>query len=86
MNFAEAGFWFFLGFFVASWLAHRSRLRNQAKSIRDFLAAKSEILRLLDSVKELAEAEIQVTIRDETGSLDVETVQKPKRKPRDGMH
>ena len=82
MNFAEAGFWFLLGFFVASWLAYRSRLRNQARTLANFQTAKTEILGLLDTVKELTE--VRVTIRDETGDLEIETEETVK--PPKGLH
>jgi len=84
VNFAEAGFWFLLGFFVASWIAYKTRLRNQANALRNFQSARTELLRVLETVKELTE--VTVTIRDETGELEIETEATPKRKDREGMH
>ncbi len=71
----EAGFWFLLGFLVASWLAWRAQKRTQAKVLRSFQAAKTEILRLLDSMKELTE--VKITIIDRNGELELETEEDP---------
>ena len=72
---AVSGFWFLLGFFLASWLAWRAQLKQRARLAQSFQAAKKEVLRLLDSMKDLAE--IRVTIRDEAGVLIVESQAKP---------
>lgn len=65
MTFAEAGFWFLLGFFVASWLAHKAARKHQANILRNFRKAKTEILGLIESCKELTE--VRVTIVDGDG-------------------
>ncbi len=75
MNPDEAGFWFLLGFFVASWLAWRAQARNKEKALQSFQAAKSEVLRLLDSVREMTE--IKITIIDRDGELELETEEDP---------
>ncbi len=66
-----SGFWFLLGFMVASVMAYKANLKQRAKAAQSFQAAKNEVLRLLDSMRDLTE--IRVTIRDETGELKVET-------------
>lgn len=71
MTWVDAGFWFLLGFFVASWLAWRSQKRERAKAIQSFRIAKKEILRLLESMKELTE--VKITIIDRNGELELET-------------
>ncbi len=86
MNPVEAGFWFLLGFFVASWLAWRAQKRTQAKAVQSFQVAKSEILRLLDSVRDITE--VRVTIIDRDGELELETEEDPpaatsSRRPKD---
>ncbi len=93
MTFAEAGFWFLLGFFVASYLAYKAQIRNQARARRNYSAARAEVLRLLESVKEMTE--VRVTIVDgegdeftvktsdadlEVGELEIEEV------PKKGLH
>lgn len=75
MSFVEAGFWFLLGFFVASWMAWRAQKRNQAKALQSFQVAKSEVLRILDSVRDITE--IRVTIIDRDGELELETEEDP---------
>lgn len=82
MSFAEAGFWFLLGFFLASWLAHRAIRNNQAKALRNFQVAKTEVLRLLDTVKDLTE--IKITIVDE--EFEIQADEKPPGPPRGDMH
>lgn len=82
----QAGFWFLLGFFVASWLAYRAQKRNQAKILQSFQAAKSEVLRILDSVRDITE--VRVTIIDRDGELELETEEDPpaatsSRRPKD---
>ena len=82
----EAGFWFLLGFFVASWLAYRAQKRNQAKIVQSFQAAKSEVLRILDSARDITE--VRVTIIDRDGELELETEEDPpaatsSRRPKD---
>ena len=71
MNWTDAALGFMVGFFVASWLAWRAQARNRVQAAASFQAAKTEILRLLDSLREVTE--VRVTIRDETGELKVET-------------
>ena len=83
----ESGFWFLLGFIVASWMAYRAQRRLIAKRTESFQAAKEEVLRLLESMKELTE--VRVTIRDETGELIVETEEDPAppgKPPRKDLH
>ena len=79
MNWIEAGFWFLLGFFVASWLAYHARLRAQKKAMNSFAAVRSEVLRLLDTVKNLTEVKITITDRD--GELELETEEDPPAAP-----
>ena len=71
----EAGFWFLLGFFVASWLAWRAQKRTQAKVLQSFQAAKTEILRLIDSARDITE--VKITIIDRNGELELETEEDP---------
>lgn len=67
----EAGFWFLLGFFVASWLAWRAQAKQRAKAIKSFKVAKTEILELVDSIRDMTE--IKITIIDHNGELELET-------------
>jgi len=76
---AAAGFWFLLGFLIASWLAWRAQKRNREKAIQAFQVAKSEILRLLDSVRDITE--VRVTIIDRNGELELETEEDPPAAP-----
>ncbi len=71
----ESGFWFLLGFFVASWLAYRAQKRTQAKVLQSFQAAKSEVLRILESARDITE--VRVTIIDRDGELELETEEDP---------
>lgn len=72
---AVSGFWFLLGFFLASWLAWKAQIRKRAQAAASFQEAKNEVIRILNSVKEMTE--ITVTIRDETGELTLESEAKP---------
>lgn len=72
---AVGGFWFLLGFFLASVLSYRAQKRKQAQAAASFVAAKNEVIRILSAVKDMTE--ITVTIRDETGDLKVESEGKP---------
>lgn len=80
-DFAVAGFWFFLGFFLATWLAYKAQDRKRAQAAASFLAAKNQVIQILNSVKEMTE--ITVTIKDETGELKLETEEPPAKK---GLH
>lgn len=71
----EAGFWFLLGFFVASWMAWRAQKRTQAKVLQSFRAAKTEIIRLIEEARDLTE--IRITIIDRNGELELETEEDP---------
>ncbi len=71
----EAGFWFLLGFFVASWLAWRAQAKQRAKAMKSFKVAKSEILELVDSIRDMTE--IKITIIDHNGELELETEEDP---------
>ncbi len=71
----ESGFWFLLGFFVASWLAYRARERTAAKAAQSFQVAKTEVLRILDAVRDITQ--IRVTIIDRDGELELETEEDP---------
>ena len=79
MNWPDTILGFLLGFIVASWLAWRAQSRNRVQAATQFQAAKAEILRLLDSLRDVTE--VRVTIRDETGELKVETEETPNDKP-----
>ncbi len=70
-----AGFWFLLGFFLASWLSYKAQARKKREAADSFQAAKNEVLRILDSARDLTE--IRVTIKDETGELKLETEETP---------
>jgi hypothetical protein len=70
-EFAVNGFWFLLGFFLASWFSYKAQIRKRAQAAASFLAAKNQVIAILNSVKEMTE--ITVTIRDETGELTLET-------------
>ncbi len=70
----EAGFWFLLGFFFASWLAYNARVQVQKKNVKAFAAARTEILRLLETAADL-QPEINITIIDKNGELEVETTE-----------
>ena len=72
---AVSGFWFLLGFFLASWLAWKGQIRKRAQAAASFQEAKNEVIRILNSVKDMTE--ITVTIRDETGELTLESEAKP---------
>ena len=67
----EAGFWFLLGFFVASWLAWRAQAKQRAKAMKSFQVAKTEVLGLLDSIRDTTD--IRITIIDHNGELELET-------------
>jgi hypothetical protein len=85
MNWPDAALGFLLGFIVASWLAWRAQARNRLRALAHFQAAKSEILRLIDSLRDVTE--VRITIRDETGELTVETDETPAdTPPRSGFH
>ncbi len=85
MNIGDALLGFMVGFIAASWLAHRSQIRNRIRAAAQFQAAKTEVLRLLDSLRDVTE--VRVTIRDETGELTVETEETPDDKPpRSDLH
>ena len=75
MSFVEAGFWFLLGFFVASWLAWRAQARQRTKAIKSFQVAKTEVLELLDSLRDVTE--VKITIIDHNGELELETEEDP---------
>ena len=75
MSFVEAGFWFLLGFFVASWLAWRAQARQRTKAIKSFQVAKTEVLELLDSLRDVTE--VKITIIDRNGELELETEEDP---------
>jgi len=79
-----AGFWFLLGFFVASWLAYKSQAKRRIQSLESFRTAKSEILKLLQDVREVTE--IRVTIHDEDGELEVTTEEAPLPPPKKDLH
>ena len=64
----EAGFWFLSGFFVASWLSWRAQAKQRAKAIKSFQVAKTEILELLDKVRDTTE--IRITILDRDGEIE----------------
>ena len=86
MSIVEAGFWFLLGFFVASWLAYQAAIKRQKKAMNSFAAARTEVLRLLENVKNLTEVKITITDRD--GELELETEEDPpaatsSRRPKD---
>lgn len=80
-EFAVAGFWFLLGFFWATVLAYRGQKRKAAQAAASFLAAKNQVIQILNSVKDMTE--ITVTIKDETGELKLETDEPPAKK---GLH
>jgi DNA-binding transcriptional regulator LsrR (DeoR family) len=82
-EFAQNGFWFFLGFVVAAWLSYKDQERRKRQIAASFLQAKNEVIRILNAVKEMTE--ITVTIRDETGELTVESEGKPA-KPAKDLH
>ena len=71
MSIVEAGFWFLLGFFFASWLAYNARVQVQRNSVKKFAAARNEILRLLETARDL-QPEIKITIIDKNGELELE--------------
>lgn len=82
----ESGFWFFLGFFVASWLAWRAQTKQRAKAIKSFEVAKKEIFGLLETLRDLTE--VKITIIDRNGELELETEEDPpaatsSRRPKD---
>ncbi len=79
MNIGDLLLGFMTGFIAASWLAWRAQARNRIKAAAQFQAAKSEVLRLLDSLRDFTE--VRVTIRDETGELKIETDENPADKP-----
>ena len=72
---AVSGFWFLLGFFLASWLSYKAQARKRIQAAASFQEAKNEVIRILNSVKDMTE--ITVTIRDETGELTLESEAKP---------
>ena len=67
----EAGFWFLLGFFVASWLAWRAQAKQREKALKAFQEYKTEILRLLETAQDLTE--VRITIIDNNGELKIDT-------------
>ena len=79
MNWPDAVLGFLAGFIVASWLAWKGQRRQRLRASAQFQAAKHEVLRLLDSLRDVTE--VRITIRDETGELKVETDETPADKP-----
>lgn len=73
--FVAAGFWFLLGFMVASVMAYRAQERRKIQAAASFQAAKNEVIRILNSVKEMTE--IKITIVDQDGELAIESEPKP---------
>ena len=73
--FIVAGFWFLLGFMVASVMAYRAQERRKIQAAASFQAAKNEVIRILNSVKEMTE--IKITIVDQDGELAIESEPKP---------
>ena len=71
----ESGFWFLLGVFVASWLAWRAQARQRTKAIKSFQVAKTEVLELLDSLRDVTE--VKITIIDRDGELELEAEEDP---------
>lgn len=74
-GFIVAGFWFLLGFMVASVMAYRAQERRKIQAAASFQAAKNEVIRILNSVKEMTE--IKITIVDQDGELAIESETKP---------
>ncbi len=70
-GFIAAGFWFLLGFMVASVMAYKAQERRKLQAAASFLAAKNEVIRILNSVKEMTE--IKITIVDQDGELAIES-------------
>lgn len=73
--FVAAGFWFLLGFIVASVMAYKAQERRKIQAAASFQAAKNEVIRILNSVKEMTE--IKITIVDQDGELAIESEPKP---------
>ena len=64
-----------LGFIAAAWVAYRAQERAKAKMIQSFQAAKTEVLRLLETAQDITE--IRITINDRDGELELETEEDP---------
>jgi len=71
MNLQTFALGFLAGFMFAAWLAYRRQARERERQASAYQAVRSEVYRLLDSVKDLTQVEI--TIKDETGELHVES-------------
>lgn len=75
-----------IGFIWAAWVAYRAQERARAKMIQSFQAAKTEVLRLLETAQDITE--IRITINDRDGELELETEEDPpaatsSRRPKD---
>ena len=85
MNWADFLFGALVGFMLAAWLAYRRQARERHRQENAYQRVRSEILRLLERVKDLTE--VRITIRDETGELKIETDElDPVPKPKKDLH
>lgn len=82
MSLQDFALGFLVGFLVAAALAYRRQVREHQRAFQAFQNVKTEAFRILDSVRDLTE--VKITIRDETGDLELKTEETPK--PKNGLH
>lgn len=81
MSFVEAGFWFLLGFVVASWLAYRQQQKRRARTSQ----ALGRFGKAFDQARR---HDVKITITDRDGDLELESEEDPpaatsSRRPKD---
>jgi hypothetical protein len=68
---------FVLGFFAASWAVYRAKLQARARMAKATSAIRTEILRLLDSLKDVSEVKITIVESDD-GDVELQIDEKTK--------
>jgi hypothetical protein len=77
VGFANFVVGFLLGFLAASWAAYRAKLRARARMAKATSAIRTEVLRLLDSLKDVSEVKITI-VEDDAGDVELKIDEKTK--------
>jgi hypothetical protein len=68
---------FLVGFFLASWAAYKAKIRARASMSKATSAIRTEVLRLLETLKDVSEVKITI-VEDDAGDVELKIDEKTK--------